>query len=1045
MQPSSIDQTKLFVASVTLLNQLEKVGLVAGQEVASRLESLLQALRFGNGEQLRDTYQALVQESASVQKYRIPHNFADLAQYIVMSGTTVTVGTFATIQAMGANAKEIAGELRADAINSEIRNPRRMSVPKINKPIEAIKAALALKDFVLKKSIVIPDHKMVEIEMLIPGGEIINFPPLPVPDWAKPSVKPRVFVPKYSVEGLNVALFSMLLDAATEYPQFYSELISFRNELSDIANRYYVGNGTPSGQVGRLESVIAVSKAVAAVRRGIGYEKYLTVCQRQYKFSRGPLSYKTFAEAGMNSNLGEVIKRSISNNDSVYKINLSASSGPWYPKGTKRSESYAADIVRTTEMLAYTDDPTLENFAKRYEFLHIVNVKNKKECYLQSDYTQKTRNFFVCDPSREMPVAMAFTLPMNSLINAQENRASMNLLKFKMFKGGFSSWVDYLISLKTPRAWNFSDNLYVYLPWAGWFSLDGAKQEGCATEECIQALMDHMMTWWAPVEPADKLGFQRFKRYNTLIVPKQAVRTIGQFGTYQLAIPGQPSGTNLTVHTNQILMGVIANDLMEIFSGTYNIQGQKRGLQTEASLKKKVKEDADTLFVPAGYTTLSNALDTFAMKRGIKLTMENYTPLSTITTRGLVPMDFLGNDGMWFRDFGLDTCLPVLNRVRLLKSLAFREIKDALDLASVVDEDGMSHPLNDGPMMPTIIEYFRLYNLYMIGGWAYQDIAAGLYLVIQRLWQVISEAFSDKLLLIVTLDKYRKILGEEVDENLIPELPEFKMRGPPTLFDIVELCCGEEDVEIAKEYIVENISEFSPEQLVRKVPWNLLIELGLTEQLGSVYPEAAQKQLASVLGNQVFTGAPDAPEIPGKVKRKVDEKKLRQKVKVQKPETTVGASHNPVKDLYQAKNAKGDWVQAPNSRDAIELLEQLAALGPIIGFMETPGDAKHPMGLLKSALATKLVSMLAQKSIIAPPGSKFTMYDSVRKSVETEFEKWGSLNQTNGAIRLIHSVAELPDVYLTVGKNKKGDKLTQFRELRETDPKSPILWTLGGR
>lgn len=514
-----------------------------------------------------------------------------------------------------------------------------------------------------------------------------------------PTYKPVYRSSGYDREWLNTLHESIASDRhiapyAPEYQEAYRKMYM---DLYDTADTFYLGNGTPKGQFGRLKSVWDVyDNTRTDLFSSLSLEEYAKTMDIYFPHGVGIALDATM-------HMGDFLEMGL------LKVNLDADAGIIWQQGgkvaktgTKRKDLVDQDFLLSEMMIkAFHENP--KQAAKDYSFCLVTGMKNKEEVYEQSDLEKKTRNYGVYNSFSQMPAQVLFTNAMKTapiFVDDYDEESKSPLCSRSLI--GFSHWhygltnllVKFLDMFKSngrrPRFLVYADNLYMLHDVDGavaWVSLDGSKME--ASHDIHSIKLEAQRVFKTNERSGSSLPVG-WKNYFTEFFPQLVVNSLLCIGSSQYPSKMMASGVMGTAYFNSSKMMFLA------------AEAERLGIEVV-----QMKD---------GALVLTDAFQSLCRKIGIMIKLEAFQlgfedSIRKVGTR--VRLDLLGFDGLVLNYGAVKVVAPVLSYNRILKSMLFRKRH--------YDEQGLvKKTLTAGEA--ALLTLVRMQSLYYLGGWSYTPL-----------------------------------------------------------------------------------------------------------------------------------------------------------------------------------------------------------------------------------------------------------------------------------------------------------------------------------
>jgi len=545
--------------------------------------------------------------------------------------------------------------------------------------------------------------------------------------------------------------------------EYLPAYIKLYEDLHHIASKYYYGNGSFNGQLGRLKDVQKIHHDTRVTYFQTMHPlTYFEIIDAMFPLDEPQIPLDTYALEQLKVN--------------ILKINMKSDTGLLYydktsRRGLKIADTILQDFLMATEMLL-AFDRTPDGAANYYNFCLLTELKNKDEVYEKEEYETKTRNYWVYNHFSQMPASVIFA-------NVHHEHKTFMLFKdwettpnpprvlmgWSPWKLGLHNLFAKLFSFARARythlgVYNtylcFSDNLYCvqYEPLADkftYFSLDASKMEGCHDQynvkmECARTLAKTKATKEVLV------GYENY--FNTLFI-EMAVNSIGVVNNVQIPSKAMSSGIMGTSYFNTSKMCFLIHEL------------EKRDLAP----------------------ILGNGLSpdfTETMKR-VGLVMKLERMIEDI--EGLIhqpgtilPLDMLGYGGISMQMGDALYLLPILEYPRLLKSFIFPRILQS--------KKGKGKAPRLTTLERNLLDLSRMEALYLLGAWCYQplgyEIQKRAKVLLRNIKATITENMSFSDVFQDHLTSLVETLGVAADPKFLDSLFD-RGHGVPTTYTLMSL------------------------------------------------------------------------------------------------------------------------------------------------------------------------------------------------------------------------------------------------------------------
>jgi hypothetical protein len=509
-------------------------------------------------------------------------------------------------------------------------------------------------------------------------------------------------------------------------------------ELSDVITSTYCGNGNAVATVLRLSKVVTAAKWWTwKTYEGFFY----SVNRRHEAFGIEPaqmiknLSVKVLRWMNIGSIKKLSIKKDMGLEDLLtlmqlkngtgkgfYPVNAGASSGLIYPAGSTQGTQRDAIFIMADRYLNMMKDYTAAEVLSAFKHLKYVPVKAKFESNVMFKdipthvsiagvkYPEvKARNYYPVDTAGSTVAKCLLKYYCDDLqpsvgeLNQRNPLGDQNLsmLGTKFFKGAphiFFTNMLKNVKLEPNRIgirWKgcYSDNVYALVGihtkngiMDYFVSIDGEKMESQA------GIVDYVIYDYTMMRA---LGIGRdtnIFKYMTTLHPQLSAEMLGIISDFTVRIPGQVSGAAGTAQVNTLMSCM----LMDSYWGDL-VKYSKGGFAFTEEFVKHMED------------------------RCLRFSLESVVPLLDIVKPGVYKVDFLGFSlhTLSINNYGVNTFVLVLAKDRLLKAVVNDKL-GRLDNARKTDVN------EDDPLRflsKSLVRYGTLWNLYLLGGWAYPEIA----------------------------------------------------------------------------------------------------------------------------------------------------------------------------------------------------------------------------------------------------------------------------------------------------------------------------------
>jgi hypothetical protein len=1049
----------LFMRLAGLITSLGQAGVLSASGVANGLTTAAAQQRINDLSGLRRGIEVLSERAVEVRKHRQSNTMLSLLQYYI--GGENQPLSMRVFQEMAGQVgdqwvKETVRELRNQPFNTALGvNPKSFKPMGLKgKEREAIKSAMRVAANFKQQAVRFPESTDVtkELTMRIPGqGEaVLTFGPLPFPSEPLSLTTTRTFYPRYNNGQADAFVFNQLLTRAHEiFPSDRAALIlEFRKQLAIFANEHTRSNGSPAGQMARFMKVMQVGESMRKTRRiPDPLAHYRTVAQNVFRFRRTAIDLDCFADGVWPGSIAGMIEKSIDHQAGLFAFNAHSAAGPWYQTGVLRGNSFGIAVSIADWLFdklgEYVEDP--DEWWEKFMWLRVANCKPKDEVTTREEWTTKTRNIFVLSDFVGFAAALMCRAAMRNLVDFMEGEQNThNMLGFSHTGGEFNRFVKWMTSKRGPEAVNYSDNVTLFDHEWGWFSFDGSKQEASATVQAAQAFAMHVMKeFWGPLSSLseeNKAAFSEHWVWLTQIYPYIAVDGIALLGNQFFQVIGGSSGSMLTAWLNQLVMGSPLLALVERLKGRVALTGPQKGYKRGPSHWYR---NQYLNFEGEKPTGVNHELQTLFNKHGVTITLEGHVPAEAVlrpTKNAIVNLDVLGCDGVFVEEFGVKVWVPVLQRKRVLSSMAFsKRNKEGLKKTTVEGEvrGSAGEPLLEAQSLIqlSIETLVKAHQIYMIGGWAYPDARAGLSALIGTNFRSLIGTATDPLQLLTSFNFDGSDTEEEDDdESLWKGLSSLSpsgertvsVRGVPTMWEVMWLFTDAEMRGQMLDWLRENWQQQSDAWLLEMVPWREIIELpGGPERLSELVPAEARREVAVILGKT------EQPSVGGGTKRAAVRQPLTTTPLKTRKEAGIAprAPDNPQKGVAPAQHTPGGWLEAAASPEANTWLAELEQYGPVYFVATIGADARDANNLARAQFAERIESVLG-----GALGRKVP-YDRVRKSVELALTQRGKLGKNKQRVFVVTGMDGVPSERVDLASaNPKHKFMKKMETLRAANP-----------
>lgn len=423
--------------------------------------------------------------------------------------------------------------------------------------------------------------------------------------------------------------------------------------LKDISDKFYYGDGSIDGQLGRHKAVMEVYDTVKRLKanntyKALPYDEWKALMDLRYPINESEISL-----------LGKSPKDLVTQFPDLVRIQRRSDAGVLYSAGkevVRRESSVGVDLDLADILYSVlASGAKLDELPPLIDPLRLVKMKPKSEVYEQSEFETKTRNIFVSTPGAQMMAQIILSATHKDTKTLLDDENTWSLIGFSPFHGGMTRFVNKVLEKGKDFIGVYADNVYLvakddngvdYL-----VSMDGSKMEGS-----IQAIE-------VAYEMSRSLGLMgghdaAWQMYATQIYPRFVVDNVAVLGNQQIPIPYMSSGAMGTAYHNTTKSVTFANILHTGFR------------DKEGWLRLERKGDLMSL----------KGLKTASEKSGVIFKIERLTPLADLRRRDgqTVLLDLLGFGAYNGAKLGLDDqWLPILEPERMYKSASF--LKTDLD------------------------------------------------------------------------------------------------------------------------------------------------------------------------------------------------------------------------------------------------------------------------------------------------------------------------------------------------------------------------------
>ena len=854
--------------------------------------------------------------------------------------------------------------LKATGIARLIRNKKYIKfakedilVPKVV-PAEQIidrymdeKLQLVFEEFATARRTTEPDSTEQELlEELLPAG---------LPDLWQPYI-----LPKYIQPTNNEQYDGRSWRSIVDYLQFcikehnqplVDNLLHFLQEFKDVAEGYFLGNGSITGAIGRMEYAGSVHHeamllpAPSPARFMANLNTYMPIDALPSGFGLDfdPINWLngTTIHYHKKDSTGKEVRMA---NNGV-RINTSSDAGVPY-NNDKRGDTCIADVIVFRKMLLDLRDTleghrTVSDFYERWGYFALYKDKRKREAYKNDKFNTKIR--LIAVPSAAMNLGWLYVVQLMSVkkINILSDQRSGSLFGFSFLRGGMNLYVGYLIAQIEKLGYAYAyyaDNCFIcFRDSEGrmcYISVDGNAQEASNSVEAARMWMTYIVSklFNAPIgrdgqiKPTQRVHAE-WIAYLCEMGPIQACGGNTLMNSLQFIKEYLGSGFATTTVANFAIMAQglerVNDALKDPENREIDVWVSKDGTPTDFC--KEVFNKARILPKVGGHTFGANSIDA-ALRHPLKLlgTNTGYVA-SPIDTLGwsLVTVEVSNSRGTFTQ------AVAVLAPERFMPSLVLR--KASLDSLAEIEK---------------VVMEINIYSaLYVVGGWlpdyapAMKAILMGLQSEFIELGGVgqIANAFEE----ISENDAYNTLheLGMPVEDlnALTMGMAEVLGKGIPTLEAVLRIVAGdafaEEFVLAVEEGGFEDVTQLLTDKTASRIQKQKKPKLAApvlsTPLLAGSAPWATLRPISQAIG----TGAlrrhnpkgKDEPEVnrttpgrPGTSKlSKTDE--LLDQLAASKLKVTV-----PLPNAAEAQVRAGMPLREQEIRDAAQAIASLTGARP---------------------------------------------------------------------------------------------------------------------
>lgn len=582
---------------------------------------------------------------------------------------------------------------------------------------------------------------------------------VPLTPASKAYFRPTSYIPKYKAPLWDKELYYNSLERARSglLPEVVANLIFDElKELREVVEKFYFGNGSMEGQLGRHAAVLKVVSKIKgwAQTRGtqhtIGYDAWRDLMDRRRPLAKVDFSLTAFEAEDpdkrgtmkwYSAQPGNLVFKSDLEGKPLLKIANGSDSGILWGEGAKiveRARTTGVDLdyanvmygslailgpaIKESDIFApeFNPDGTrkpitevtpqdLKNFSEFkfdmihprakaelfwqiYEHARLLKFKPKAEVYDVADFHAKTRNISVTNACSLLMAQIILRRPAAEAPNFLDDDEIWSMSGFSIYHGG----MDKLVKRMQRAA---IDNKPLLLVYADNFYCLAIDENGkwwwiSADGEKMEASITGLEVGYEGRRSVEsfKAYDEPYMLYATKVLPSLSVGMIGCIGPRQIYMPYMSSGTQGTAAHN-------SNKTIRLVDHLTN-----SGKRFPKLVVDKTAE--------SGYT-LSGLLQSCKYV-GTSFKVELATELDSILefeTEGLAVkrVDVLGYDLVECSTLGLPgSYIGVLDKIRLLKALGFYKTNlEKLKYRTLI----------------RTIKFMRLRTLYLAGGWAYLGIA----------------------------------------------------------------------------------------------------------------------------------------------------------------------------------------------------------------------------------------------------------------------------------------------------------------------------------
>lgn len=593
-------------------------------------------------------------------------------------------------------------------------------------------------------------------------------------DWVTPVWMPRYIALQYEAEVLDdIAVFATSPHLP---PETRNLLYDLRASCVEVVSKYYCGNGSVEGQVGRLKKVMAVADQLALWNSTPGvYKRRVTPHEysafKELMDKRFPLNRPGLA---LNGTPSEIRKRNEAlGKGPITSVDARSSDGQIWrsrpgtnrsrPEGRHRGEVAPWDSILADRLIMvlghdYYDDR--EKIESDFEYLRVSTMKNKTEVYELAERTTKTRNYFETNGFAMLPLQLVYKathVDLRRWDTEPDDSPVQNIIGWSPYGGGMNRILRKM-ARNERYAFVYADNLWTTAideKTGQRVSISMDMDKGEANVQFNEVLFENRrsMEQFSDASAA-------WKRYLTVLAPMMSRASVAVFGALQIVINFLISGTIATAYYNQVKVIRYLDAATELLRDRrqedFTVSGSELG-----PILKLAQEVGGALWKIEASELYENIVHP---KPGV-----------------VIRVDLLGMDAVYLGNYGVDAFAPVLNKERLLKALMWFK-RDAK----------RSYP---GELL-NIVKYIRFRAFYMLGGWLYPDLAAFLRMKCERMLHYlrnvaeIPEAVFEGEVEIL-LDSLGIDRSDPSKAALAGSLaPLLKLRAVPLPYEAVEFACG---------------------------------------------------------------------------------------------------------------------------------------------------------------------------------------------------------------------------------------------------------------